>query len=158
MDVFKYKDRLYIDTPGLIDPEMRQRAAVAITDALKQGIPYKVMFVITLQENNVRSQDLATMALVLEATKDQIRPDEYGVIINKVPYDLLETAKSETDIILQKYINEKNNITRRIICLEENLESVDKDKAILLLSKDFLKFVKGVPSINIDPKMVKDID
>ena len=64
MDMFKYKDRLYIDTPGLADPEMRQCAAVAITDALKQDIPYMVMFVITLKGKNMRSQDLATMALV----------------------------------------------------------------------------------------------
>merc|ERR1740124_1198686 len=39
-----------------------------------------------------------------------------------------------------------------------NLESVDKEKAILPLSGEFLKFVEAVPSINIDPKMVKEID
>ena len=49
MDVVTHNDRMYIDTPGLADPEMRERSAKAIAGALKRDIAYKIIFVITLQ-------------------------------------------------------------------------------------------------------------
>ncbi len=69
-----------MDTPGLSDLKMREQAAAAVNEALKQSGNYKIFFVNTVEAGRVRPADVLTMKIVLEAAPIT----NYGVIFNKV--------------------------------------------------------------------------
>ena len=79
--------KLYIDTPGLADPDKRVPAGKEIEEALKKNSNYKIVFVATLESGRVRPQDVATIETVCEAIKV---PFEYGLIFNKVTKGIMD--------------------------------------------------------------------
>lgn len=80
LDTHVIRPHTLMDTPGLADPKLRQQAALAITEALRHGGVFKIFFVVVLQNGRVRSEDVTTMKLVLDAAPIA----QYGVIINQV--------------------------------------------------------------------------
>ena len=72
---------VYIDTPGLDDVEMRKQASKAISEALKQGGMYVIVFVVTESSGKIYPSDLATIKTVLQSAPEI---KQYGVIINKL--------------------------------------------------------------------------
>ncbi len=69
-----------MDTPGLSDLKMREQAAAAVNEALKQSGNYKIFFVNTIEAGSIRPADVLTMKIVLEAAPIT----NYGIIFNKV--------------------------------------------------------------------------
>ena len=69
MTMKEVKDgQFYGDTPGLDDIKKRRECADEIARALRHGHGlYKIVFVVTEEALRVKSADLATMQLVLEA-------------------------------------------------------------------------------------------
>ena len=72
----------YMDTPGLADKELRIAAGEAISQALKAGGKYKILFFVRLESGRPLNEDITTMKLVLDAAP-QIG-QQYGVIIPSV--------------------------------------------------------------------------
>ena len=72
---------VYLDTPGLADIKMRQVAARAITEALKQNGQYQIFFVVALSAGRFRPEDLTTILLVLLSTPNITL---VNIIINKL--------------------------------------------------------------------------
>ncbi|WP_187146251.1 GTPase [Candidatus Amoebophilus asiaticus] len=87
-----YKNRLYIDTPGLEDINMREQAAAEIEQALKKGGNYKMVFVIVLDDGRLRQADLNAINIICDAIKT---PFEYGLVINK-------SMQETIDIIIEE--------------------------------------------------------
>ncbi|MHB9147831.1 MAG: GTPase domain-containing protein [Candidatus Amoebophilus sp.] len=87
-----YKNRLYIDTPGLEDINMREQAAAEIEQALKKGGNYKIVFVIVLDDGRLRQADLNAINIICDAIKT---PFEYGLVINK-------SMQETIDIIIEE--------------------------------------------------------
>jgi len=75
------KGTSYVDTPGLEDDEMKEKAAKEIEKALCLNGKYHVFFVITLEAGRRRTADVTTMQIVLKNVR-QIT--NYSVIINKL--------------------------------------------------------------------------
>jgi hypothetical protein len=75
---------VYMDTPGLSDPDRRKSAAAEIERALKTDGEFHLIFVVTLRAGRVNPDDLATIKIVLDALKN-ISPLRYNVVINDVP-------------------------------------------------------------------------
>jgi GTP-binding protein EngB required for normal cell division len=75
-----YEDKLYVDTPGLDDIDLKYQAASEIEKALKHSNNYKIVFVATLESGRIKPADLVTINTVCEAIKTNF---EYGLIINK---------------------------------------------------------------------------
>ena len=73
----------YIDTPGLADKLLRERAARDISDELKKGGHYKILFVIRQQYGRPVEEDITTAKLILEAAPEI--KSNFGIIINMVP-------------------------------------------------------------------------
>jgi len=71
----------YIDTPGLSDVVMREKAAKEIEEALKQNGKYKIVFVATLEGGRIKRDDLVTINTVCDAITTEF---SYGIIFNKV--------------------------------------------------------------------------
>ena len=77
----KYNGVTQLDTSGLADINLRQQAAKAITEALKQDGTYQIFFVTTLEAGRIRPEDMITIKLVLESASDI---EYYSIIINKL--------------------------------------------------------------------------
>ncbi|KAG3115749.1 hypothetical protein PI124_g8347 [Phytophthora idaei] len=72
----------YMDTPGLADRNIQEKAAAAITEALRQSGTYKLFFMVRLENGRVVSDDLATIEIVLSSIElDEI---PFAVIVNNV--------------------------------------------------------------------------
>ena len=81
LDKERHNGITYLDTPGLADVKIREKAAKEITRALKLGGVYQVFFVFTLESGRVRPEDVTTIKLVLESAPDIKR---FSLIINKL--------------------------------------------------------------------------
>ena len=72
----------FLDTPGLSDQALRKQAAEAISEGLRKGGEYKVVFVVTEQQGRILQQDSTTIKLVHEAAPE-IKMN-YGIIVNMI--------------------------------------------------------------------------
>eukprot|EP01105_Mastigella_eilhardi_P007248 TRINITY_DN18751_c0_g1_i1.p1 TRINITY_DN18751_c0_g1~~TRINITY_DN18751_c0_g1_i1.p1 ORF type:complete len:445 (+),score=155.93 TRINITY_DN18751_c0_g1_i1:123-1457(+) len=74
---------IFVDTPGLSDVDLREKAAEEIQKALSKGGMYKLGFVMTLEAGRLRPDDKVTMQLVHDAVPKI--GGSYSIVINKVP-------------------------------------------------------------------------
>jgi len=167
LDEYLHEDILYIDTPGLADTRIRQRAALAIVDALRKGGAYKLLFVLTLEAGNIRAQDQVTMELILEALQNQLKENQYGIIINKIGNKFTRQIEKEVSngIFCSRLFPRKQSTakhffpsTNNILCLEEVHELIDEDNGILPSFNRICRFLDKLPTVSIVPGSVKDID
>ena len=77
----------FLDTPGLNDVKRREAAGKAISEGLRNGGAFKVIFFVSEQSGRVDQQDATTMKVVLDSAPEiwhgQGSP-MYGVIVNQV--------------------------------------------------------------------------
>merc|ERR1711916_329417 len=83
MQTVEHEGVIYSDTPGLDDVNTRETAGREIATALRQNGTYRLIFVVTLEAGRVRSADIATMKIVLDAI-DLPTEVPFGIIINKL--------------------------------------------------------------------------
>lgn len=84
----------FADTPGLADMELKEAAATAITQALKEGATAghdtKIIFVVTTEGARLRPDDLYTIKVVMGSIRNAAGEtpgmNSYAVIINKCEF------------------------------------------------------------------------
>ena len=81
---------VFLDTPGLTDVVMREQAAKAISEALRQNGVYRIFFVINLDSGRVRPQDKVTIKLVTDACH-AVPGFVYSIIINQLSKRAIQT-------------------------------------------------------------------
>ena len=126
------------------DVNMRQKAADAITQALKQNGYYKIFFVVVLQNGRVRPEDIATMTLVLNAAPIT----HYGVIINQLSpreYKDLSSkdssaAKNVLGMIWTAVGRDRASLHVTLVKRDEDLEGADN--VVKALPKDLVNFIQ----------------
>ena len=59
-----------MDTPGLADVKLRKQAGEAISQGLRKGGKFVVLFFVTQQDGRVSQEDATTMKLVLQAAPE----------------------------------------------------------------------------------------
>ena len=121
---------MYMDTPGLDDSTMREKAAVEIEKALKQNKGYKIVFVIKPNAGRIQGTDMVTINAVCDAILKT--SFEYGLVFNQVPQKSIkkiegsEKNKSMIAESLSYYINNLHHLLclhlmkickMRIICI-----------------------------------------
>lgn len=147
----------FMDTPGLADIKLREQAAEAITEALRKGGVYKVLFVITLEAGRVKPADRTTMELVLKAAPIT----QYGVMINKLEkseFDMLATNEGKArDHVLASLMNGLDTPSLYFHFNLRNEELAGKKDAALPLDENLVAFVKNVPAIEIRPDEVEAV-
>ena len=154
----------FIDTPGLEDVELRKQAAQAITQALKRGGNVKVIFVVTIQDGRVLSQDSTMLKIVLEAAEEI--GNSYGIIINKVKTrvynELMDSENKLPELLTILFYNlDKKNKTPMVLVLpvdEELDEADDKVPDLKNQLKGLKEFVDAVPWATLTRNMANDID
>jgi len=148
----------WIDTPGLQDIEMRQKAATEIENALKQTGTYKVIFVFTLESGRVRPADLTTMTLVLNACP--VIKNNFSIIVNKVSKGVFREIDKSVDnmnLLIASLQTGVPMVTKSIYFYEEDAEARDENNYVMDLSKEFINFFYECPSIYIEPEDVNEI-
>ena len=138
---------------------MRQKAADAITQALKQNGYYKIFFVVVLQNGRVRPEDIATMTLVLNAAPIS----HYGVIINQLSpreyKDLLSkdsgAAQNVLGMIWTAVGRDKASAHVHLVKRDEDLEGADK--VVKALPKDLVTFIQQTPGMEIKSQEVQKV-
>lgn len=149
----------YLDTPGLADLKIREKAAAEITRALKQCGVYQVFFVITLESGRVRPEDVTTIKLVLESAIDI---KHFSLVINKLSsnaYNRLfqnnaaQLKKLITELLVQ--INSEEN-PPTILLLKHQMKLYDQENQFMSWN-ELNEFVGKAPCINIRPSHVNDL-
>ena len=82
LDVKDHNSVKYMDTPGLADKELREQASKAISEALRAGGAYKIVFFVRIEAGRPVSEDVTTMKLVLDHAPEI--QNKYGVIVPKI--------------------------------------------------------------------------
>ena len=148
-----------MDTPGLADIKLREKAAKAITEALKKDGRYQIFFVITLEAGRIRPEDMTTIKLVLESASDITH---YSIIINKLSNNayncLIEDNAKLLKILVAEMIeqfNLKKDPPTVLLLLNHNDLYDAKDKVIKLDELD--EFAKEAPCMIVKPTSVVDI-
>ena len=59
-----------MDTPGLADVKLRKEAGKAISEGLRKGGKFVVLFFVTQQDGRVTQEDSTTIKLVLQAAPE----------------------------------------------------------------------------------------
>ena len=150
----------YLDTPGLADISMRIEAARAITEALKQNGTYQIFFVITLEAGRFRPEDIATMKLVLQSSRDI---KYYSIIINKLTKGTLEGLIEDNARNLNMVVAE---VIKQIECVEDpptllllsNRPELEDAKDGVVTWNELNVFAKQAPCTTIKYNSVTDIN
>lgn len=153
-----YNGAMYIDSPGLDDAEVKEKAAQEITKALKQNGKYHVFFVVTMESGRVRPADSIAMRLILESAPDI---KQYSVIINKVTKPIMDKFEQNPDEFAKVktcLLAGLPEATNRffVIPKDENLEDLD-DQLMKKLPDGLEEFVRSEPGMLIQKSDVKDI-
>ena len=78
----------FMDTPGLNDVERREAAGRAISEGLRKGGAFKVLFFVSQYHGRPNPRDSTTMKVVLDSAPEiwhpQQGPPKYGIIVNQV--------------------------------------------------------------------------
>jgi GTP-binding protein EngB required for normal cell division len=147
----------FMDTPGLADIQMRETAAQEIEKALKVGGTYKIFFLITLEAGRVRPEDRTTIELILMSAPIT----HYGIIINKLEDDVIETLKKNEDgALYQVWTDMMNGLPAKTLYFhfEPRQEALaGKKNMVPPLDQELIRFIQMVPAIDINPGEVKPI-
>merc|ERR1739838_579880 len=102
LDEKKNKNGHFLDTPGLADESLRKEAGGAISEGLRMGGQFKVLFFVTEQRGRIVQQDATMMQLVHEAAPEI--KGHYGIIVNMVSKGVLKRL-NQTEMSFYEFFN-----------------------------------------------------
>lgn len=157
-----HQHKLYVDTPGLDNPESSEKAAKEIEKALKHNNNYKIVFVTTMESGRIRPADLATINVVSDAIKTQF---EYGLVFNKVSKAALEEQSGQSDM-KQALVNRMLNLLHKrpssVVVLQEDMAIKDRNNKHFQEGdknrQRLLSFLDGLKANSIQESAVGKID
>ena len=164
LDINEHDGKRYLDTPGLSDLVMRQKAAEAIDKALQAGGDFQIVFFFKEDSGRLRSDDITTMKLVIDAAKGQITQDHFAVVVNMCDEELLEDMEDDPEV------RENYKGVIKDVCARRDMPSTNhvyfaptvralkrKTDATVQLDRDFNDFLDGIPVLRIDGSNVEDV-
>ena len=95
LDERKNSRGTFLDTPGLADNTHRENAGKEISNALRKGGNFKILFFVMTESGRIVQQDVTTLRLVLDAAPEI--GNRYGIIINKLPKNVAIALQNPKD-------------------------------------------------------------
>ena len=147
------------DTPGLADVSLREKAAVAIRNALRDAHRASLYFIVTLEAGRVRPVDVATINTVLDAIVGVDMTNKFGIIINKLSKKVIDKINNDVD-----------GKTRLFGCLTTKFKTLhiflnpsdadlnDESNGLKPLSSDMREFIASVTTFEIQEIRPLSID
>jgi GTP-binding protein EngB required for normal cell division len=152
-------DVAYMDTPGLADASIMEKAAEAINTALKQGGTYKLFFMVRLQAGRVVADDLVTVERVLDAISLPNIP--FSILVNNLPkrqYEAMTRFGPEYDKVAA-LINRGKHQTPFIFFIPKFPQLDEVDNAIMKLPDPVIEFLETrAPSVTIPQASVSHVN
>merc|ERR1719277_2369803 len=146
-----------MDTPGLADLKLRSQASEAIATALRSGGWYRLFFVVTLEAGRFKPDDLTTIRLVLQASKDI---KDYGLILNKVSKRVARQLEDPNEMnSLMDLVFGDPNIPRttRVFLNPDDPDLRDEDDMYVPASIELKRFVQSVADCFVRSEEVADL-
>ncbi|KAF4031943.1 50S ribosome-binding GTPase [Phytophthora infestans] len=148
----------YMDTPGLADRNIQQKAAAAITEALQQSGTYKLFFMVRLENGRVVSDDLATIEIVVRSI--QLDEIPFTVVVNNVKKRQYNKMMEKGDDYFKvvALINSVECKPQRIVFIPviDNLD--EQDNVVTQLPADVQRFIRTeAATVQIAPSDVTPI-
>ncbi len=141
----------YSDTPGLNTLKTRQRAAKEIARALTQNGTVRLLFVVTLSSGRIKTDDVATISLVLDALENVGAnvDGRFSVIVNKCKPDLIAKLRKEevTQLFLRKYGAGRK--CEHLFLLPHEDRANDNDNVLLQGKSHVLGFLDEAPDVKL---------
>ncbi|KAG2514650.1 hypothetical protein JM16_007809 [Phytophthora kernoviae] len=153
-----HNEAVYMDTPGLADRKLKDKAAAAITKALRQTGNYKLFFMVRLENGRVVADDLATIETVMNSIGVEDVP--FSVIVNNVKKRQYKSMMEKGDEYCKvvTMINAINHTTPQILFIPTLPDLDEVDNAVADLPSDIEAFIRfQAPSIAINPADVSEI-
>ena len=148
MDEKTNKNGRFFDTPGLADRQLREAAGTAITEALKKGGEYKILFFLRTQSGRAVVEDITTFKLVLNSAPEI--GHQYGLVINQVNNKLSKKFKENHENKKSFLTDIFSNIDPKRHCSLNNIsflptikDAEDEDNQLIPLED--LKTTDGLP-------------
>jgi len=157
------------DTPGLSCTRHREAAATAIKEALDQGGPTQMLFVVKEDDGRVRTSDVTTLKMILEACTEL--ENKYGILVNQVEREVMRKLEDPANRALFEaslFDAIPDRVTAWVCYVEKNADLKSKDD-ILLPADEHINglldgmpvnvkaFVANLPKIDLSPGMCGDI-
>ena len=155
LDKKAHRGVTYLDTPGLADIKMRQSAAVAITDALRQNGTYQIFFVMTLNAGRFRPEDLATIWLVLLNAPDI---KVFNIILNKLSqmeYGCLQDSSKKSKLLEPLELIVAQNKFKILLMLNNQMLEDAANKVVK--HQELIELGERAPWVEIKPSNVSDV-
>ena len=170
LDERKNQNGHFLDTPGLADEELRKEAAEAISQGLRMGGQFKILFFVTEQSGRIMQQDATTIQLVHEAAQE-IKSD-YGIIVNKCSkrvLKMLNQTEAKNDFLNSIFagIPEENRCVYTNVLFIGRMDDLEDEDDLVVPPETIIgangvtleNFVCNVvPEISISQEKVHDID
>jgi GTP-binding protein EngB required for normal cell division len=158
--IYPYKGKNYIDTPGLDAMEGREKCAKEIQKALKgtTGRPciVTVIFVIGTTEGRLQPSDIATINLILDAA-EEIRFN-FSLVVNKLEPILHESFKNNSENIIARLNKGLKYSTKSVYFMPLKPELVGNTGTVIPpYDAEFREFVLRAPMVEITPEKVMEI-
>ena len=149
-------DYVYMDTPGLDDVEMRKQASKAISEALKQGGMYLIVFIVRESSGKIYPSDLATIKTVLQSAPEI---KHYGVIINKLSKPIYDKFSIEENRSRIQNLFESINRSKIVsILFLQNISELEDEDNVVVNIPSLRAFVDNQPKNKVNDKNVGDVD
>ncbi|OWZ24255.1 hypothetical protein PHMEG_000734 [Phytophthora megakarya] len=153
-----YNGNVYMDTPGLADRKLMQKAATAITEALRQSGTYKLFFMVRLENGRVVADDLSTIETVISCIAQKDVP--FTIIVNNIKKRQYEAMMKGGDGYREvvTLINAGTYTTPQIVFIPTLPELDEEDNAIASLPNNLTNFLHfEAPSVVIEPEQVSEV-
>ena len=149
---------LYGDTPGLDDIERREAAAREITalfKSAKDGI--KLAFILTTEAGRIKTADLTTIKLVLDALPCPMT-NNYAIVINCVTKQMFQELEDDhrKARLLAALVHDQEHKTSRFFLVPQYAHAIDESDAKVNVD-ELRTFLTLVPFIKYDTTAVADI-
>ena len=149
--------QIFLDTPGLADQKLRTQAGLAISEGLRKGGKYKILFFVLQVNGRLTVQDATTLKLVLEAAPEI--KDQYGIIVNKISKGIMKRLKDDASGFMHSLFD---SMPEDMKCSESNIVFVANhhdlaDEDDVLVSSDSFETLYGIPLSEFVNKIVPEI-
>ncbi|KAI0558753.1 P-loop containing nucleoside triphosphate hydrolase [Gracilaria domingensis] len=150
-----FDNKIYSDTPGLNDEDMREQAAKEISKAFEGGGLFKLLFVVTLEAGRVRPSDLATIDTILDAIKKvNVETDKkYSVIVNKCEEQVLQALENpQAEARLRAAFNRTNKVDNiGFMCMVPEAQGQENHILSANYVEKYNEFFETAPVFDLPP-------
>jgi len=168
-----FPDEVIIDTPGLADETLREKAAKEIESALKKGGSYKIVFLCTLQAGRVKPDDVNTVVTVLKCLKTDATIN-FSLIVTLMSKKVLRRIVKDAEEFATFFELLQGFKPKLIAFIMRNEEAADEENYVIPVEDQEVKIYGSsdwekenstvaqcfdkLPIIKIAPKEVEPID